>query len=631
MLVRTNQPSRFFLGISLLCLFYLGFEWFFNTYAMFSVDEFWFAHRTYEYKDSLPYRDFSPYKTVLGYYLLLLPLLLSDNIITAMIVVKNTLALANTAILLGSSLWLKRYFSSLAILSSLALLISSEIMLSYSTNIRVDLIGYWFCFFSLLCLLEKRFWVAGLLLGLGFISTQKSLWYVVASNAALGVQWLLFERHWKMVWNIARVNLALSALIITYVIFWSFLSDANTVITSVFYEAQAMYQLDWYDSARQLFWSAITLYNPLLFLLWPLTLISLLVTYQGDTHYARRCFILVYAFTVLSLLLPYKQVFPYYMQVSIPVFFMLYTAFADWLFDLFKSSVPPKLLLSKSSLWAALLFYQALVISTIIQFNLPEGYLIICLIPLLLGVYITNNASMRDLSSLFLNLILIAMMFVGGIYPLTLFLTKMININGAYQKAHIRTMNNLLQDGSDYVAGIELIYNKTQPIPGMRHLMGPAISYLYHPSDKLRKVMLASLYEDPNATVDTVIAALRQSSVKFYVNNYRMMALPESIKAYLASHYEHWWGSIYLYAPAIPQGKQSFDLKFSGNYRIESNDRGEIRLNGKRLLTQSVLHLNKGKYESKANFAYRLKLMPDEPNSLSHPAFSEDEADKVIF
>lgn len=630
--LRSRQQQQFIIGASALCLLYLSFELFFNAYAMFSVDEFWFAHRIYQYKDGLPYRDFAPYKTVLGYYLLLMPLLASKSLISALVIVKNALALLNTLILLGSSLWLRRYFSGKAILTSLVLLISSEVVLSYSTNIRVDLLGYWFCFFSLLFLLENRYLTAGLLLGLGFITTQKSIWYLFASNCALAIQWLCFQRNAKTLVNALGFNLVIGCVIASYIAFWAWMVDAHTVIASVFYEASAMYQLDWYASARKLFWSAITAHNPLLFLLWPLSLLSVVVTFAQDHNYQRRVFITAYAFTILCLLIPYKQVFPYYMQVTIPVFFILYIAFSDWLFAIFKPQPALTLLLGKNMLYAALALYIALVIGTVVKFELPEPYLIICLIPLLLGIYLVNYASLQQqFSALFFNLILISMIFMGGVYPMVLFTTNMINLNSGYQKANINAINTLLQDGSDYLAGIEFIYNKTQPIAGMRHLMGPAINYLYQPSDKLRTVMLASLYADPNATVDTVIADLKLSSVKFYVNNYRMQALPDSIQHYLASEYTHWWGSIYLYAPEMAAGKKSLTLRFSGKYMLTSPNPATVSLNGKHYKTNDTLYLNKGHYRSQANTSYRLKLIPEDARLLTDPAYANDESDKIIF
>lgn len=400
---------------------------------------------------------------------------------------------------------------------------------------------------------------------------------------------------------------------------------------SVFYEASIMYKLDWYDGARKLFWSFITLYNPLLFLLSPLTFINVLVTYPKDKTYAARFLICVYALAILLCLIPYKQVFPYYMQVTIPVFLLLYTAFAEWLFAIFKSEQTIILLVKKPIILLFTLSYILFVMGMVIFFNLPEIYLLICMIPTLLAMYLMAKNKFLDYTNLFFNLIIISMLFVGGIYPLTLFAAKLININGNYQKANITTMNHLLADGSNYVAGIELIYDKTQPIAGMRHLMGPAIDYLDTPSQKLREVMLASLYEDPEASIQSVITAFKQSNVKFYVNNYRMAALPYAIKDYLASEYEHWWGSIYLYSPKISPHQTKITIRFDGHYLIESSDLTHLTINGKIHRANEIIYLSKGEMISHADKEYRLKLIPDKNDLSLNPNFAQDESDRILF
>lgn len=632
MLSQTKHGNNYFiLGLIGICTLYLLFEFFLNSYVSLSVDEFWFAHRIYQYKNGLPYRDFAPYKTVMGYYLLLIPMLLSHGVFSTLIFTKNVIALFNACMLLGSALWLSRFFSRAAILISLCLLVSAELVLSYSTNIRVDLLGYWFCFFSLLLLLEKRYLAAGLLLGLGFITTQKVLWYIFASNFALGIYWIVANRNIKTIWHIIQFNFMIALIIGIYIAFWSWMVNWNTVIHSVFYEAAAMYHLNWYNSTRALFWSNIILYNPLLFLLWPLTLVSILVTYDNDRSYTPRLIVVTYSFAILAFLIPYKQVFPYYMQVTIPLFFALYAAFFTWLLQIFKSNAI-KIIVGKTCLWIFLLIYILTIIFVCSAFQLPKPYLLICLTPMLLGTYITNHDKLaHDLVTLFFNLIAISIIFVGGVYSLTLFTIKIIKLNGAYQKANIDAMNSLLQDGSDYVAGIELIYNKTQPIAGMRHLMGPAVDYLYSPTEELREVMLASLYEDPNATSANIIQALKQSSVKFYVNNYRIEALPPNIKNYLASEYEHFWGSIYLYAPQVDAGQRDINVKFSGNYLVESRFIDHINLDCERHDVHSQIYLQKGTYLSNAKAPYRLKLIPTQLGFTFDPRFQRDESDKLLW
>lgn len=612
------STRRFFIILTLLCLTYLGFEWWFNQYAMISVDEFWFAHRIYQYKDGLPYRDFAPYKTVLGYYLLLLPMTLAHGILPTLLFTKNIIALANTCVIYFSCLWLTRFFSRGGVIIGLCVMLSMEIMLSYSTQIRVDLIAYWFCLFSLLGLLEKRFLLAGLLLGLGFATSQKAIWYLVASNAALGMHWFLSERNRHYMANIIKFNLTVAAVMTVYMILWSCLAGLPTVLNSVLIEASAMYHLDWYDASRKLYWTIILLLNPLAFSLWPLTLLSLMVTFPSDRCYALRRFIIVYAMVILLCLIPYKQVFPYYMQVTLPVFLVLYAAFFSWVIDYQftneqRTWVIP---LKWPHLFSAA--YVLIVTAIIWLFTLPYAYLLINLMPFLL------------LSPRWHRLLCMNLLLIGCIYPFTLYTKKIISINGDYQKANLVVINHLLQDGSDYTAGIELIYNKTQPIAGLRHLMGPAIDYLYAPTTHLLPVMTASLYEDPTVSIASVNHDLLHSRVKFYVNNYRMEALPPAIKHYLANHYQHLWGSIYLYAPVIPAGTQHSSIQFSGIYRLQADSSHPITINHTLYANGAELSVHAGILTTASTHPFRLVLRPA-ANLLLDRKFTHDEWEKIIF
>lgn len=626
-----SKKGYFFLPLTILCLVYLGFEFFFNQYAMISVDEFWFAHRIYEYKDGIPYRDFAPYKTVIGYYLLLLPMLYAKGIMSTLIFTKNVLAVFNTCVLFIASAWLTRFFSQRGILGSVALLVCMEVMLTYSTNIRVDLIAYWFCLFSLLLLLENRCILAGLLIGIAFATSQKAVWYIFATNAALGVHWLATERNRSYFKNAAKFNIAALTVIAAYLITWAQISSWHTVVNSVFTEASAMYHLDWYDVSRPYYWALILLFNPLVFLLWPVTLISLFVTYEEDESYYARRFVTVYASTILLCLITYKQVFPYYMQVTIPVFLVLYAAFFTWLNGLFSS--PQKLVIQHEKILPVVFFAAVICIfAAISNLDLPQIYNLICLIPILLSALVIQRQQLAATTrSAMQSIILLSMLFAGFAYPLTVYLAKLVNMNGAYQKANLAAMDILLKDGSDYTAGIELIYNKRQPIAGLRHLMGPAIDYLYQPSKKLRAVMTASLYEDPDATISSINQALADSSVKFYINNYRMHALPEKIQAQLHRQYQHYWGSIYLYAPTVTAGKQQTNIKFTGEYYIQATSDKPVSINNKRFKNKDHIILHKGMVETHADGDFRLVLVPTNKELTLNPAFQQDEWHRIII
>lgn len=609
-----SQVFQFGLLVLALCSIYLAFEIFFNFYATIGVDEFWFAHNVYAFQHQMPYRDFAPYKTVLGYYILLIPMMLYHASTTATIILtKNLFAILNTGIFFGIALWLRKYFSAKSILASLTVIITSQVVLTYSTNFRVDLLGYWLGFLAFILLIDNRYALAGLFMGLGFAATQKVIWYVAASDGALFLYWLLFEKDLQSLKNLAKYNLSLLASIGAYLALWSSIADWHTVINSVFYEASIMYRLDWYASARLLFWQFLTLNNPPLFFLWPLSFVSVLVTYEGDKAYKQRFFIIISSLIVFACLVPYKQIFPYYLQVAIPGLFLLYTAFFCWLFGIYNHADSLKFLINRKLI---LLYLGADIVgllSFIAIFALPSAYLLSCVVPMLLGLYLlTCHDSPLTTRQLIFNIITVVIIMVNGVFPLLLFCIKMVDINGSYQKQNLVIMNQLLQDQSDYIAGIEYIYNKTQPIAGMRHLMGPAIDFLYNPTPKLREVMLPSLNLDPDVTMDTVIAALQNSNVKLYVNNYRMNALPPRIKSYLNSQYEHYWGSIYLYAPEISEGKNNIHIKFSGNYKINSLTFQNIILNDKLYKVNSVIYLTAGEYISQSHSAYRLQLIPDD-------------------
>lgn len=578
LLAHGRQDNRYFIaGIISLCLFYLFFELFFNSYSMITVDEFWFAHRIYQYKDGLPYRDFAPYKTVLGYYLLLPAMLVKHNVIATLVFMKDMIAVVNSLVLLAASLWLTRFFSRPAILASLALLVFSETLLTYSTQIRVDLPAYWFALFAILLLLENRYILAGLLMGLGFITSQKCIWYIFACNCALAVNFLLFTRNKKFIANIILFNLSCLSLLCLYIGFWSWMSSWQTVFNSIFQEASIMYALDSYESARKLYWHTIIQYNPVLFLLCPFTLISALITDRHDTAYKQRIFILTISTVMMICLLFYKQPFPYYMQVMFPVFLLLYTAFFDWLVHMFTVTT-----------WAA---------------YLRAPYAKLCI------------------STIFIAIV---------IYPLAPFLKKISHTSSLYQKANLETTRALLADNSDYLAGIELFYDRTQPIAGLRHLGLTALDYLRAPSEKLRPAMLASLYATPDVTMASAIEALKKSYVKLYINNYRMNALPAPIKAYLASEYEHLWSSIYLYSPTItPQNTHPL-IRFTGKYELESGNNSRVSIDGHYYQNHAQLRLASGIHQSSSRRSYRLKLMPENIKNLD-PDFQNDQWQRIMF
>lgn len=530
-----------------------------------------------------------------------------------------------------ASLYLKRLFLPVAVLIGLLLVLMSNNTIFYSTNIRVDLLAYWFCLFSYLALLKNRYHLAGILLGLGFITSQKAIWFVLASNGALGIYWVVFERRVAAMFNLIRLNLAILAIITIYIIFWGFFSSIATVMQNVWFDAAAMYHLEWYDSARAGFWQTVILYNPALFLLWPLPLISLLVTYEHDQEYKPRFLIVAYSLIILCCLLFYKQVFPYYMQITIPVFFLLYTAFISWLFKFFSKN-QIKLLVPSVMLWLFSGIYILGIVVLLITLNLPIGYAIVSILPFLLVLYVIQlKYSKGYIALLTACTIGIVWLVAGIIYPCFLNVVNLVKINGKYQRANIEVISKLLNDGSDYIAGIELVFYKKQSIVGLRHLMGPAIAYLYKPTAQLREVMLPSLYQDPQATLGSIIEDLKKAPVKFYVNNYRIQALPPKLKNFLSSQYTHFWGSIYLYAPEVNVQQREFLIKFKGSYVLDAGMNRTVMIDGKSYCNHQIIKLNSKKHISKAKERYRLKLISENVLLEQDTRFNRDQWERFLF
>lgn len=603
------------------------FQFFYLQYAAFSVDEFWFAHNIYQYKTHLPYRDFMPYKSVLGYYLLLLPF--DFAYLAPLLYTKYFIVAVNTVCFTLAALWAKKFFPSSAVLCTLALLLFSEFFLLYSGNLRVDIFAYWLCLLAVFLLFEQRFVWAGLCIGCAFLFSQKALWYICATHVGLFSTWIFVERTKKYFWQCVLFNLVVSSVILLYIGFWAYFSSLAIVLHNLFYEAYLIAALNWYETARKVFWFVTLQHNPLVFLIWPLTLFSLIITKKEDDLKAKRIFIIPYAFVLIVSLILYKQVFPYYMTAVIPAFFLLYIVFFAWLFDFLKNKSAYHIrYMGHRGIWAWLLIYSAVLCYVLIKFNLPIQFFMIVLLPFLLGMLITAASH-----HLYLKLeavmapALFFLLFLMGIWlPLTLMIEQLPDRNGAYQKSMLAITASLLHPDEDFVAGIPLFYNKDQPIAGLMHLVGPQLAYLHHPSMQLKSIMLSSLYLSPTNT-EEVIHALEMGHVKLYVNNYRMQALPWSLKKFLASQYAHFWGSIYLYAPMVQAGNSRLMIKFAGKYQIESVQ--AITLDGKKFLPQATVNLTAGYHRSEGRRAYRLKLAPSVPVEWLIPSMQQDEWERM--
>lgn len=615
--IREYSSKMTLLALPAICLSYLIFQLIYIPNAALSVDEFWFAHHIFQYTQQLPYRDFLPYKTVVGYYLLSIPLWFSHALLQPLYLIKDEIAWINTFCIAGASIWLMRFFQPRAVIFSVLLILANNLFLIYSVDLRVDMLTSWLGLFSLLLILSNRFLLSGLVLALSFMISQKALWFWLATNTAFGFYWLFLRREWQVVRRALLFNLAVIIPIALYVLFWALKTDWNTVLNSVFYEGYTQAKITWYSQIYYQCWKVILANGPLLVFLWPLTWIVFLFAPMQP----RRFFIAVYAAVMMFFIISYQQAFPYNMVFAVPVYFLIYPDFFSWLLTFIQKN---SVLAHQRKLFWFVSLYTISMVSITILLGLPLAYFLIVLVPILLGIMGIAPTLKNTLQSVFW----MSLIFTGLLYPLLRFSFTAYAIRGDYQRANITMAHALLQEGGGYFAGTPLLYDQNQAIPGLKNLIGPAIEYLTNPSPKILPIMISSLYLEPRSD-QQVIHDLGNKAVKFYVNSYRIYALPESIHAYLDREFMHYWGSIYIYATQIQTQQKQFRLKFSGTYQVIGKPGTLFKIDQQKMAAGSQIILTAGTHLSQAKQNYRLKYLP-EKNSVLDWRYSADKWYKIV-
>jgi hypothetical protein len=611
-------------------LAYFIFQLMYIPYSKFSVDEFWFAHHIYQYTHNLPYRDFPPYKTVLGYYALTLPFFISHTVMTPLYLIKMEIALMNTALFVLTFGWLSRFFHPKAVLLTFILLMTNQLFLVYSVDLRVDMMASWCCLISILFVLEKRWLLAGASVGIGFLISQKALWYFVATDCALGVYWLFANRNFDTLKQAFLFNLATVSVIAVYIATWASVSDLHQVLYSVFYEAYLQSKIIWFAPHSGIFWQEMLTNGPILYFMWPLTWLTFFIGPQSREKRKSDIFITTYTTTVMLFILTYKQSFPYNMVFSVPVLVLLYANFFAWLLQMLRR---PKTFspAGKTKLFWFLSLYVISLVSLIIIFDLPLAYFGITAIPVLFYYLITlknrSLASNHDTKATLIACFLMTIFITGIFSPLVRFAMISTILNGSYQKSMVMTASQLIGNTDAYVAGTPLLYDRDQPIPGLRNLIGPAIEYLTTGDKKLEPILLDSLYLTAT-TPAKIIQAFEEHPVKLYVDSVRIVSLPPVLLSYLHSHYMHYWGSIFLYAPIVKIDEKQFALQFTGNYKVLTQTSGSIQIDGQSILPNQFVSLAKGTHEANTTLRFRLQLIPDTHMTLN-PTFEANSWDNM--
>jgi len=161
------------------------------------------------------------------------------------------------------------------------------------------------------------------------------------------------------------------------------------------------------------------------------------------------------------------------------------------------------------------------------------------------------------------------------------------------QRRTIEIANRIMSHEDRYLAGMEMIWTRTQHPPELAWLDAPA---------------LAALASAPAAEVGQLVEKLRVSPPRLLILNYRLLNLPESVRQHLVSSYSHRGDCVYVYAPPFEPG--GIELGIDGSYRLES--RGAMRIGPAWVRPGDQVDLAAGTHYTDAVDPFRLHLIPEE-------------------
>jgi hypothetical protein len=409
--------ERFRLSVLLVVFFYCALEAVYVARLPIVMDEFDGAYEAYRLRTSVPYRDFAPYKTVLGYYIEVLPSFVARNVWGRVMAVKFELVLINALLLVLAAFFMQRFVERSAIVVALLLLVVCSTFLERSAELRVDMLTGWAGLLSFLCLLDRRFALAGILCGTSFLISQKGIFYCIAANAALVLYGIFIERSRSNLAALIGFDLAATATVGAYLAFWSALSSPRTVVSATFTSAAAA-ALNTAYVIRGHFWWQILSRNPMYFVLAALALWRLgLALAHKRSGWVEAC-TAVFAAVVLAQAIAYPQPWPYFFVLLLPVLFVLHAVY----FDALCRSRP----------------------------DLPFG--------------------MSRPGAL-------AVVLLGVIYPMARVPVALARDN-AYQRYNVELASAILQPGDTYLAGTDIISDRQQTLLRLERLDAVALGRL---------------------------------------------------------------------------------------------------------------------------------------------------------
>lgn len=291
----------------------------------FNPDESQSAHLIHTLRTDLPYRDFKPYKTVLGYYLQLPALLLTDDSWRGYLLLRAQLTAINALAMLLAAFMLARHFRREAVCFALLMLVTMSTFVERAFEIRVDMLTAWCGVFSLLLLLDRRFFFAGVVCALSFFVSQKGAYYIVSSNVALAA-WLMFKRDRAALLGALSFNGAMLAILFAYLAGWSMFSPSESVVGTTFKAYRIISFGEVYEYLGQ-YWRQTLWRNPFFYAVAAVHLLQCVYWHIQGLIQDHESLLAPYAFALCALCLWHNQPWPYFFLLLIPTLFVVHASF----------------------------------------------------------------------------------------------------------------------------------------------------------------------------------------------------------------------------------------------------------------------------------------------------------------
>lgn len=400
------------------------------------VDEFQGAYAVHRLTRELPYRDFQPYKTVLGYYLQLpvleLSRLLGRGIWVGLLSVKVEMALI-TALTVGwSATQLRKTFRPGAILVGTVLLLSVSTFLERSAALRVDMLTALAGLVSLVFLIRRRPFTAGVLAGLSFLISQKGGMYSVAGIVYTAADGLTgsrrFPGHHGSTLQFAGAMIATLAL---YYGIWIIVAPGSNPLAATAAPVGPVLAAGY--SIRLRFWLQTLIRNPFFYGLGFWSVMILAVSKRAPAA-PWRSPLAAYAGTIVAVCAWYRQPWPYFFVLLLP------------------------------TLWVAVI-----------------GYL-----------HLKGSRSFQDRFVLSRKFVA-ATATLGIAFPLALRVPVNLRRDASYQRDVVTLASEVVEPGQSYLAGAALLYDRHQEPAELRWLDYPHRAALGALSPRQMQSLLARL------------------------------------------------------------------------------------------------------------------------------------------